>query len=144
MIIESCQVFAMSNQAADIELGLVWNNSYYLAVLKRRAILHKTTIASDACCETVCAKSVDHSGALRKEWLLYLKLRGSLSDTGFILDTWWELTCLQSVSNYDVILDRAHILFLSGEKNAVGKIARHKAVPSSAGTSTFYSQEQRQ
>ena len=37
-------------------------------------------------------------------------------DTWWDLDTWWELTCHQTLSNYDVIIDHAHILFLSEEK----------------------------
>ena len=41
------------------------------------------------------------------------------------------------MSNYDVSLDHAHILFISEEKNAVGKIAKPGAVPISAGASTF-------
>ena len=44
-------------------------------------------------------------------------------DSYYELDTWWELTCHQTMSNYEVILDHAHILFISEEKNAVGKIA---------------------
>ena len=48
-----------------------------------------------------------------KEWL---KLWGSVNYTGFIPWTWYWLTCHQTISNYDVILDYAHILFLSEEK----------------------------
>ena len=37
-------------------------------------------------------------------------------DSYYDLDTWCELTCHQTPSNYDVILDHAHIHFLSEEK----------------------------
>ena len=54
------------------------------------------------------------------------------------LDTLWELTCHQSTTNYDIILDHTHVLFLcEGEKNAIGKIAKPRAVPVSPGASTF-------
>ena len=51
----------------------------------------------------------------------------------------------QTPSNYDVILDHTHILFLSEEKNVVEKIAKPGIVPVSAGANIFcYSQEQQQ
>lgn len=39
-------------------------------------------------------------------------------------DTWWELTCRQTKSNYDVIVGHANILFITEEKTAVRKIAK--------------------
>ena len=62
------------------------------------------------------------SGALRKDYCtqnyeaVYITL-----DSYYDLDTWWELTCHQTLSNYDVILDHTHILFLSEEKNCCWK-----------------------
>ena len=47
------------------------------------------------------------------------------------------LACHLTPSNYDVILNHAHILFLSGDKNVVGKIAKPRAVLVSAETYTF-------
>ena len=44
---------------------------------------------------------------------------------------------LLAITNYDIILDHAHILLLSEEKNVIGKIAKPGAVPVSAGAFTF-------
>ena len=48
-----------------------------------------------------------------------------------------SLHAIKLLSNYDVILDHAHIFFLSEEKIAVRKIAKPGAVSISAGASTF-------
>ena len=50
-------------------------------------------------------------------------------DSYYDLDTWYEPTCHQTKSNYDGILDHAHIRFVSEVKGAVGKIAKPGAVP---------------
>jgi len=63
-----------------------------------------------------------YSGTLRHDYCtqnceaVYITL-----DSCYDLDTWWEITCHQALSNYDVILDHAHILFLSEEKNCCWK-----------------------
>ena len=57
-----------------------------------------------------------------KAWLLYSKLWGSVYHTGFILWSWYLVgDYLPSSSNYDVMLDHAHIRFLSEEKNCCWK-----------------------
>ena len=55
---------------------------------------------------------------IKKEWLLYLKVRGNVNHTGFYyeIDTWWALTCHQTISNFNFNLNHAHILFISEEK----------------------------
>ena len=43
-------------------------------------------------------------------------------DLYYDLDTWWELTCHPTKSNYDIILDRADIFFISEEKKCCSLI----------------------
>lgn len=47
-----------------------------------------------------------------------LQIWGSINPTGFILLfwTWWELTCNQTKSTYDLIINHTHIWFVSKEK----------------------------
>jgi len=66
-----------------------------------------------------------------------LELLGSVYHTGFILRDY-----LPSNSKYDVILDHAHILFLSKEKNCCWKDCKTQS--SSRKCWGLYSQEQQQ
>ena len=53
------------------------------------------------------------------------------------LDTWWKITCHQTKSNYDVIIDHAHTFLYVKRKTAIGKIAELGAALPRARVSTF-------
>ena len=70
------------------------------------------------------------------EWPLYLKFEAILTALCYDLDTWWELTYHQIKTNYGIIINHAHIRFVSEEKGTVGKIAKPGTVPPTARVST--------
>ena len=87
--------------------------------------------------QQVCLVDAVYKCFLRciNEWPLYLKIWDSINCT--ILCTWWQLAYNQAkANNYDIIIDHAHIWFVSKEKGAVGKFAKPEAVPPTARVST--------
>ena len=73
--------------------------------------------------QQVCLVDAVYKCFLRciNEWPLYLKIWGSINCT--MLCTWWELAYNQAkANNYDIIINHAHIRFVSKEKGAVGHV----------------------